>query len=331
MSITSEIERISSNVAGTYSVLEEMGADMPETRNTAKLAGTAQTVKVVRYDTDQALNETQKAQARNNIGATGVYVGSGSMPAGYNIQIDPEGEAEETVGRDEFELLKSEVNQLSEQKANQSNWTPNMIIGTDANGNMVARANYTEAEKQALMQEIIDNIKVEYPEAHVIYGDVDSENNIVIFGDLPEGIYTLKYESEDGKQTEVGNINLIKEIEIPLTWAKGKLNTSTGAVATDDTYAYSDFVTIDTSRTYTLKLTDVAVSLKVCYYKADGTFISASADNLWANTSGFLGSANISIPLVSGVGKIRLRCYLNYVTDVDSFVNLQNGAHLYRG
>ena len=93
-------------------------------------------------------------------------------------------------------------------KANKSGWTPNMIIGTDANGNMVARVNYTEAEKSALIQEIVDNIKVEFPDAHVIYGDVGSGNVITIFGELPDGSYTLKYEKEDGTVTEIGALVL---------------------------------------------------------------------------------------------------------------------------
>ena len=38
------------------------------------------------------LTEEEKKQARGNIGATAVYVGSGEMPEGYDIQIDPSGD-----------------------------------------------------------------------------------------------------------------------------------------------------------------------------------------------------------------------------------------------
>lgn len=90
--------------------------------------------------------------------------------------------------------------------AKKSGWVPDKHIGTDANGNMVAIETFTESEKETLKQEIIDAIKVEYPDAHVIYGDVDSENNIVIFGELADGTYTLKYENEDGTVTEIGTL-----------------------------------------------------------------------------------------------------------------------------
>lgn len=126
MSIQSEIERINSNVANTYSVLGDMGADMPETRNTANLANTAQTVKVVRYDAEQALNETQKAQARNNIGATGVYVGSGEMPEGYTIQIDTNDNDDPDELAASVKYVDNKFNQLSEEKADK-NAIPNLI------------------------------------------------------------------------------------------------------------------------------------------------------------------------------------------------------------
>ena len=78
---------------------------------------------------------------------------------------------------------------------------------------------WTEAEKAAIVTEVIDSVKVEYPEAHVIYGDVDSDNNIIIHGELPEGTYTLKYENEDGTivdvgDFEIGNIEPVNQIPI---------------------------------------------------------------------------------------------------------------------
>lgn len=68
MSIQSEIERIGNNVAATYSNLEDLGADMPQTRNSNNLPETVKTIKAVRYD-EQNLTDEQKAQARTNIGA----------------------------------------------------------------------------------------------------------------------------------------------------------------------------------------------------------------------------------------------------------------------
>ena len=70
MSITSEVERINSNVASTYSNLEGLGADMPSEQNTDNLPETVVSIKAVRYDA-QTLTEEQQTQARTNIGALG--------------------------------------------------------------------------------------------------------------------------------------------------------------------------------------------------------------------------------------------------------------------
>ena len=104
------------------------------------------------------------------------------------------------------ENVQEAVDKLSSDKANQNGWTPNMILGTDANGKMVARATYTEAEKRALIQEVVDSIKVESPSAHVIYGDVDANNVVTLFGDLPKGSYTLQYEDENGNVTKICDV-----------------------------------------------------------------------------------------------------------------------------
>lgn len=69
MSIVSQIDRISNNIADTYSVLESAGATMPAEANSDNLAATAQTISAVLYGKAQSLTEAQKAQARDNIGA----------------------------------------------------------------------------------------------------------------------------------------------------------------------------------------------------------------------------------------------------------------------
>lgn len=75
MSVKTEIDRLKQNVANAYAVLDAMGCDMPSEQNSDNLASTAGTSKVVRYDA-QTLTDTQKEQARNNIGA----VSTASIP-----------------------------------------------------------------------------------------------------------------------------------------------------------------------------------------------------------------------------------------------------------
>lgn len=62
-----ELDRISGNVADTYSVLEQFGAEMPQVRNTANLPETAAGIKAV-LCIEQQLPEAQQMQARKNIG-----------------------------------------------------------------------------------------------------------------------------------------------------------------------------------------------------------------------------------------------------------------------
>ena len=128
MSIQTQIDRITQNVSNTYSVLSDMGATIPEEQNTDNLPGTAANITAVLYGKAQSLTDEQKAQAKANIGlegdyisssdlaeaitdalseakasgefkgekgdpgVSGVYVGPGDMPEGYNVQIDPDGD-----------------------------------------------------------------------------------------------------------------------------------------------------------------------------------------------------------------------------------------------
>ena len=65
---------------------------------------------------------------------------------------------------------------------------------------------FTESYKQELIQEVVDSIKVEYPEAHIIYGDVGDGNVITLNGEVADGTYTLKYEDSNGKVYEIGTL-----------------------------------------------------------------------------------------------------------------------------
>lgn len=68
MSVRNEIDRIQQNIANTYAVLSALGADTPTEATSDNLPTTAGNVKVVRYDA-QTLTDSEKSQARTNIGA----------------------------------------------------------------------------------------------------------------------------------------------------------------------------------------------------------------------------------------------------------------------
>lgn len=89
MSIPTEINRIENNVANTYSELEQLGADMPDTQNTDNLADTVKTISAVTYK-EQNPTEEEKKQARKNIGASGeinVNIGKAKFYGNNNLTL----------------------------------------------------------------------------------------------------------------------------------------------------------------------------------------------------------------------------------------------------
>ena len=55
-----------------------------------------------------------------------------------------------------------------------------------------------------MIDDTVAAIVVQYPDAHVIYGDVDLENNVILKGELADGTYIFKYELPDGTAQEIG-------------------------------------------------------------------------------------------------------------------------------
>lgn len=81
--VQTEIERINANVAETYSVLESAGAPAPAAYTTDNLAETARGISAVLYGAEQSLDDSQKAQARANVGAAPAYTyGTTDLTAG---------------------------------------------------------------------------------------------------------------------------------------------------------------------------------------------------------------------------------------------------------
>ena len=67
-SVEAIIQKIAQSISNTYAILYAMGASKPSTENSDNLASTAGTVKVLRYNA-QTLSDSEKSQARSNIGA----------------------------------------------------------------------------------------------------------------------------------------------------------------------------------------------------------------------------------------------------------------------
>lgn len=83
-----------------------------------------------------------------------------------------------------------------------------------------------------------------------VVGVLDEANNILLSGNLADGIYTLKYENADGTYTEIGTLE-VGEIEKPKTNFAGTLtvgrlsNSAEGNISTDtQSGRVTDFIAI---------------------------------------------------------------------------------------
>ena len=127
-------------------------------------------------------------------GDSGVYVGSGDMPEGYNVQIDPDGEA-----IDLYEMLSKKVDKAK------------VSLGIASDG---------------LIYVFVDGVPVgtgiPQGQSGDVIGILDENNNILLTGNLADGTYTLKYENTDGSYTDIGALKVGGVVEpitvnIPLT------------------------------------------------------------------------------------------------------------------
>lgn len=60
---------------------------------------------------------------------------------------------------------------------------------------------WTDSDKEEIIQEVISALGTP------VFGMVDTENNIILSGNLAQGSYTLKYENEDGSLTVIGTLD----------------------------------------------------------------------------------------------------------------------------
>ena len=85
-----------------------------------------------------------------------------------------------------------------------------------------------------------------------VFGVVNSDKNIILSGNLEEGVYTLKYECSDGTILEIGTLNNVTTPEVTYTNLfipdKASLNTrmsgTTSAPKAQDGYVMSAIITI---------------------------------------------------------------------------------------
>ena len=175
---------------------------------------------------------------------------------------------------------------------------------------------WTVADQESIVQQVITVLGIP------VFGRVDAENNIILTGELADGVYTLKYEDADGNVTEIGTFNHIYvpeepsgPVEIPLTWKTGViLNKDNGRELTDPNpnYSASDYVDIDPTKTYTLTR-DSALknACNLIWYDTSGNFVSYLNLNFADSASGEL-SRQLTPP--ANAARFRLRLFYDTIS-----------------
>lgn len=112
-----------------------------------------------------------------------------------------------------------------------------------------------------------------------VYGNVDSENNIIVTGALADGTYTVKYEMEDGTTIDIGELVLDNNVYYSVTNNLTNCTNSNSATQAIKGEGYSAVITANNG----YELSSVVVTM-------GGTDITSSAVN----------GGNINITSVTG-------------------------------
>ena len=76
------------------------------------------------------------------------------------------------------------------------------IVGTSSKTPVKGVDYFTETDKESIVQQVIAALDTS------VFGTTDEENNVILSGNLADGIYTFKYENADGVLTEIGTVTV---------------------------------------------------------------------------------------------------------------------------
>ena len=99
-----------------------------------------------------------------------------------------------------------------------------------------------------------------------VFGVVDSSNNIVVSGDLPDGTYSVKYEMENGTKVNIGNLVIDTNVYFTVTNTLTQCTTNNSATQAVQGGSYSATITANSG----YELSSVKVTM-------GGTDISSTA------------------------------------------------------
>ena len=109
---------------------------------------------------------------------------------------------------------------------------------------------WTPEDQENIIKQVVEAL------GYLICGKVDSDNRIVLSGDLDAGTYIVSYKHEDGTLTDIGTI--VKDgadsiYDLNLIWREGVgINASKGGANAASHCAITDFIVVEPDAEYTL-------------------------------------------------------------------------------
>jgi hypothetical protein len=142
--------------------------------------------------------------------------------------------------------------------------------GTDGKTPTKGTDYFTEADKAELVQMVIESLG-----GNPIFGYVDENNNVILSGNLADGTYSIKYETEDGT-IDIGNLVLDNNVYYSVTSNLTNCTNSNSATEVVEGESYSATITANSG--YELKTGTVTMG---------GQAVSVSGGNISiANVTG---------------------------------------------
>ena len=153
---------------------------------------------------------------------------------------------------------------------------------------------WTAADKAEIVAAVIDMLG-----GNPVFGYVDSNNNIIVSGNLADGSYTVKYEMEDGSMVDIGDLVLDNTVYYAVTNSLTNCVSSNSDTQTAEGGSY--YAAISANSGY--KLSSVVVTM-------GGTDVSSTA----------VSGGTISIAVVTG--DIVITAVATEVVSEPSYTNL---------
>lgn len=335
-----KIDEVDDKIAslGVIADTDDDGILLFNTNMSTDVSGSVGSTNAVLY-TAQNLTEEQKAQARENIGVTGNGSGGNVDLTGYATEqfvrdgYQPKGDYLESTA------LTGAVNDaLAQAKASgqfdgkdgvdgkdgQDGYTPQKGIdyfdgqpgkdgvdGKDGYTPVKGVDYWTDADKEEIVDLIIAALG-----GQPLFGRVDGNNNIMITATLADGVYTLKYEYEDGTTADIGTVTVGGEdtpTVIDITWNNGykcsyTVGTSYPLVA-DASYLTSDVIEVESGASYKLTINNNTKETKFRVIGADSSGIVTEI--LIDNATIAVGNNTYTFTPSIGTTQIRLRTYVD--------------------